>query len=496
MRKLYLLLNDEIAKINPEIYGHFTEHIGGVIYSGIWVGKDSKTENINGFRKYIIDKLKAINCPVIRWPGGCFAEMYNWRDGIGDFRPVRHSFWTKIDGRYESNEVGTHEFAEFCESVGTKPYFAANMTTTTPQEIFEWFDYCMSDEDTTTLAKERKENGRSKPYDIPYWGIGNENWGGGGNMTPEAYIDLYRKYSSVLKSMKFDTKLFACGSDADNFDWTMRFCEAYKDAYKCIDGYTMHYYCRCDGECIEYSDDDWYEQIKRAMYMDDIIKRNWNIISAYGMTDHLKLVVDEWGTWHKPDSGPSKGKNLYEQQSTMRDAMVTAITLNIFNNNCDKVIMANVAQLVNNLHCLFLADEENCITTPTYHIFDMFKEHQGAKAIRTLFETDDISYSFDNEEKSIKDLSISASVKDGYLILTAANTGLEKDITLLPEGVGGKLENTAEMTVLSCDDIRACNTFEEPEKIVPTKKTVDISKGITVEKSSIAAIKIKINDEK
>jgi len=197
--------------IAPEIYGHFTEHIGGVIYDGIWVDKDSKIPNIKGFRKEIIEKLRAINAPVIRWPGGSYADAYDWRDGIGDNRPVRISWWTRHDGKYEPNTVGTHEFMDFCEAVGADAYFAANLTSATPLQIREWMDYCTSPQGTTTLAKEREKNGHSEPFNISYWGVGNENWGSGGNMTPEYYTNEYRKFSTIMHNVapNAQTKLFS-----------------------------------------------------------------------------------------------------------------------------------------------------------------------------------------------------------------------------------------------------------------------------------------------
>ena len=479
MKKIYLMYPMEIGTVSPEIYGHFTEHIGGVIYGGIWVGKNSDIPNIKGFRKDIVEKLKAIHAPVIRWPGGCFAEIYDWRDGIGENRPTRLNWWTNRDGKYESNAVGTHEFMDFCEAVGAKAYFAANLTTVSPLHIRNWMDYCLSPKGSTTLACEREANGHPEPFDIPYWGVGNENWGGGGEMTPQFYSDEFRRFATVLKNDFPNAELFACGEDAARYDWTHGFMRGVEACGVRFSGYAMHYYTHGVGEAIDFTEQDWDGQMKSAALMEDIIKRNWHIICGYGMENKARLVVDEWGCWHKENSGPSKGANLFEQQSTMRDAMVTALTFNIFNNHCDKVRMANAAQLVNNLHCLFLASGENCITTPTYHVFDLYQEHQGAKAIRTA-----VSGKEDDAE-----LTVSASVKDGKTLVTVGNLSCKKDVTVSLESVGGKISGEAEAVLLYSEDVHAHNTFEAPQTVAPIRMDLDIRKPFVLPKAGILAIR-------
>ncbi len=481
MKKVYLVYPQKKGVIAPEIYGHFTEHIGGVIYDGIWVGKDSKIPNIKGFRKDIIEKLKAIKAPVIRWPGGCFAETYDWRDGIGKERPVRVNWWYYKDGRYESNEVGTHEFMDFCEAVGADAYFAANLTSVSPLHVRDWIDYCLSPRGSTSLAKEREENGHPEPFNIPYWGVGNENWGGGGNMTPEHYTNEYRRYYTVMKNVApKDVAFFACGSNAFDFDWTHGVSKSL--GKKWSNGYAMHYYCKFNGssDAVNFTEEEWNNQMVAAATMESIIERNWQIICAYGQQDKLKLVIDEWGCWHPENSGPSKGANLFEQQSTMRDAMVTALTLNIFNNHCEKIKMANVAQLVNNLHALFLSCGEDCITTPTYHVFDMYKEHQGAECIQTVVTDNDII------ENS---LSVSASIKDGKTLVTIGNLSCVEDAEIVLEAAGMDIPETAEAVLLYNDDIHAHNTFDKPDNVVPTEMVIDIKKPILIPKAGILAIR-------
>lgn len=480
MKKIYLMYPQKIGKIAPEIYGHFTEHIGGVIYDGIWVGKDSKIPNIKGFRKDIIEKLRAIKAPVIRWPGGCFAETYDWRDGIGKERPVRMNWWKNADGRYESNEVGTHEFMDFCEEVGAKAYFAANLTTVSPLHIRDWMDYCLSPRGTTTLALEREKNGHPEPFNIPYWGVGNENWGCGGNMTPEYYVNEYRKYSTVMKNAALKAEFFTCGSNNEDYDWTHAVSKNIGRPRVPVDGFAMHYYCRSWDDPVAFTDEEWKTQLLKASKMETIIKRNWNIISAYGKQDRLKLVIDEWGCWHPEGTGPSKGANLYEQQSTIRDAMVTALTLNIFNNNCEKIKMANVAQVVNNLHALFLSGGENCITTPTYHVFDMYKEHQGAECINVIVTNND---EFDQS------ITVSASVKDDKTLITIGNLSCSDDAEIMLEGVGADIPQNAKAVMMYNEDMHAHNTFDTPDMVIPNEIELDLKKAITIPKTAILAIR-------
>ncbi len=493
MKKLYLVFPEKLGTIAPEIYGHFTEHIGGVIYDGIWVGKDSAIPNIKGFRKFIIDKLKEINPPVIRWPGGCFAETYDWRDGIGVNRPVRINWWYNRDHRMETNEVGTHEFMDFCNEVGTKPYFAANITSITPLEVRDWIDYCNSPKGSTTLAKERETNGHSEPFNINYWGIGNENWGGGGNMTPEVYAHEYRKYSTVAYNSAPDLKLIACGPNAADYHWTRECMKVLSDSEKNICGFSLHYYCGYAGDPVAFTKNEYYQQLKQASAMEEILVRHFDIIKGYFMDKQMKLVIDEWGCWHKDGSGPSKGYNLFEQQSSIRDGLVAALTLNIFNNHCDKIMMANIAQLVNNLHSLFLSSGEQCIVTPTYHIFNMYKEHQGATAIKTIVDKDIITFTGkDNKEELLDNISVSASYKEGFVTITIANLSAEDSVILDLETVGAELLENAKITVLSHEDYHAHNTFESPDTVKTYTSDIKLSSGITILPAGVVSIHAEI----
>lgn len=483
-KTVHLLVPDQLGTIAPEIYGHFSEHIGGVFYDGLWVGRDSSIPNIHGFRKQIIDKMRHIHAPVLRWPGGCFAETYDWRDGIGEQRPVRPNWWTANDGRYESNAVGTHEFVELCELMGAKPYFAVNVTSITPLHARDWMDYCLSPRGTTTLALEREKNGHPEPFDIPYWGIGNENWGGGGNMTPDSYALEYRRFATVLHNVPSAPKdLIAGGANGGDYHWTRRLVDSLAGIRRIPGGMSFHYYCGKAGDCVDFTTAQWYELLDRAYRMDELIRRHWSVVQSYQMEKALGLVIDEWGCWHPDGSGPSHGYNLFEQQSTMRDAVISAITLNIFNNQCDKVKMANVAQLVNNLHCLFLAGGEHCIETPTYHVFDMFKHHQGAKAIRTVTE--------DNDALDTR-VSVSASVKDGVLTVTLANCSCEQDAEVSLDLLGAAWNGRATVTTLRGEQMNAHNTFECPDAVAPTDMTDVAPETVIVPAAGVVSVRVAI----
>lgn len=478
--RIYLLYPQKSGIIAPEIYGHFAEHIGGVFYGGLWVGKNSQIPNIRGFHKEMVEKLRHIHAPVIRWPGGCFAEVYDWRDGIGENRPVRLNWWSRNDGRLEPNEVGTHEFMDLCEAVGAKAYFAANLTTMTPMHIRNWMDYCLSPRGSTTLALEREKNGHPEPFCIPYWGVGNENWSGGGNMTPAFYANEFRRYATIMAYNFPQAELIACGENGRDFEWTQTFMREVVNSERHMNGYSMHNYCTgADMDALGFDEAQWDRVIDSACGMEEVICRNWNIISGYGMQKHAALVVDEWGCWYREGSGPSEGRNLFEQQSTLRDAMVTALTLNIFNNHCDKVKMANVAQVCNNLHCLFHSDGERCVATPTYYVYDLYQEHQGARLVPTMIA--------ENIEPA--QLSVSASEKDGKTLLTIGNLSCIHDTQVTLEAVGRTLPAAAEAYLLAHENISAHNTFEQPETVVPVKRVLDLQRAITIPKAGILAVR-------
>jgi len=497
--ELVLNLKRSKGTINPMIYGHFSEHIGGVFYDGLWVGEDSPVENVRGFRKALVDSFKKINPPVLRWPGGCFAETYDWRDGIGprDQRPRRAGWWYNWDKRPETNQVGTHEFVDFCRMVGAEPYFAANLTTSRPLDIREWMEYCQLPAGTTTLADERAANGSVEPFNVEFWGIGNENWGGGGQMTPEMCAREYNRFTAVCERLYSDEtvrpKFIICGPNGHDVEWTRRIMRetmnGHSERSAGIWGVSAHYYCGTAGNPQDFTEDQWYELMFKADFMRRNIDDHRAAMDEFDPERKITLVFDEWGCWHKDGTGPSKGYNLFEQQSSMRDAVVAALTLNIFNNRCDVVSMANIAQLCNNLHSLYLAAGDNFVETPNYHVFDMFKTHQGGRQVDASVHCDIIER---EGFRPMELLSASASEKDGRLTLTLANLHMTEAQTVRLTTVGGALASQAEMTVLVHDDPHACNTFEDPTAIMPTTSAVTLGDTITVPAGGVVSVVVGI----
>ena len=491
-----LVFTKSKGTINKNIYGHFSEHIGGVFYDGLWVGEDSAVPNIRGFRKSLVESFKKINPPVLRWPGGCFAETYDWRDGIGERskRPVTVNWWYNDDKRTEPNQVGTHEFVDFCRLVGAEPYFAANVTSTTPQEIRNWVEYCNFPENLTSLSKLRGTNGDNEPLNLKYWGIGNENWGGGGNMTPQMYAREFMKYKTICDSVNnTGCKFIACGPNGQDYNWTKGFLEEYRyngDHQGSFYGFSLHYYCGAAGHPLSFSEDEYYQMLSQANFMDELIRKHRAVMDYYDPKRTLGIIVDEWGCWHQGGTGPSKGYNLFEQQSTIRDALVAGLTLNIFNNHCDVVVMANVAQLCNNLHSLYLAGKDNFVETPNYFVFDMYKSHQGGKQIKVIddFETIQVK-----DKADIKSVSASASVSDnGDITVTLVNMDYKQDKEITLTSFGGDIGGKAEITVLTSDDPHAHNSFENPKAVQPMSYNKNISGGdtVTLPKSSVVSIVI------
>ncbi len=513
MLKLHINSDAPIAKVEPEIYGHFTEHIGGVFYDGIWVGEDSKVPNIRGLRAELVEKLRAINAPVIRWPGGCFAEIYDWRDGIGprSERPVRINWWNRSDGRYEPNAVGTDEFIDFCRLTGAEPYIAANITSTTPLHIRDWIDYCNSPAGTTTLAKLREKNGSKEPYNVKYWGVGNETWGGGGDMTGETYAHEYRKYAEILNNTCAGLELICSGANHDDWRWAKDVLGIIENSGRHMAGFSLHFYCGTAGTATEFTDEEYYRQLSQALDITRAIDRNWGFVVGYGLERHARLVIDEWGCWHKGGSGPSSHmkdygiegainnpdcvQNLFEQQSTMRDAIVAAATLNIFNNNAEKIKMATVAQLVNNLHCLFLAGGEYCICTPTYHVFDMMKGHMGGTALHVSGETGEINYHNQarNRDMALPNLSVSATIKDDIMTITAANLSVDSTAeALIQPTTYAYSDEEADIAILTSDDVHDHNMYEEPDKVKLSHKKSVFDGHISVPPYSVVTVTVKV----
>lgn len=501
MNKITLDFNCSRGTIAPELYGHFTEHIGGVFYDGLWVGEESKVENIHGFRKAMVDSLKRIAPPVLRWPGGCFAETYDWRDGIGPraSRPRRINWWYYCDGRVESNHVGTHEFMRLCRLTGAQPYVAANMTSISPMHVRDWIEYCNLPAGVTSLADERAQNGDEAPFNVRYWGIGNENWGGGGQMTPERCADEFIRFTTVCRPLTpLNLRFIMCGANGHDLDWTRRMLRQWSGrpwhetpAW----GMSVHYYTNAlsGKDDVNFDEAGWYDELFRADYMRRIVDDHRAVMDQYDPERKLKIVVDEWGNWHIDGTGPSKGSNLFEQQSNMRDAQVAAITLNFFNNRCDVVGMTNVAQLCNNLHSLYLASGEHMVETPNYHVFHMFQGHKGGRHIEAKVEGRVLE---SGKYEPLELLSASASVKNGVLTLTMANLDLTSAADICLFGHNGSIAGEGSLRILYHREPMTCNTFDNPYAIHPTEQKIALSEGsrITLPAASIAVLTVALLD--
>ncbi len=481
--RVTILPDEPIGIISPNLHGQFTEHIGGVIYDGVWVGESSAVPNIGGIRKDLVEGLRKLNVPVVRWPGGCFADSYDWRDGIGprSKRPRRTNFWAnhpqmqKVpDGpqKYEPNQFGTDEFMRFCRLIGAQPYVAANVRSLTPIDLDHWVAYCNSPKGMTSLADARAGNGHAEPYGVLYWGVGNESWGCGGNFTPLEYASEYRRFITWIPEYGLDLRLIASGPNGGDFAWTRGFFEALRakgpDQLDDLWGWALHYYCGTagKGQAIDFTVQEWYELLKKANHMEPLIHQHWAVMGEEDTEHKVKLVVDEWGTWHEPGTEIAPAF-LFGQVPTMRDALVSALTLDIFHRNADKVGMANVAQLINNLNCLFLAHENHFVVTPNFYVFEMYKAHQGGQSLRLLVDAPPVSYGVDTgTNATLWGLAGSASLNEKRLVLTMVNPNAadERHTEIAVRGASIK---TCRVRTLANADIHAHNSFAEPNAVEP-----------------------------
>lgn len=452
-----------IGQINKNIYGHFAEHLGRCIYEGFWVGKDSPIPNINGIRKDVIEALKRIKIPVLRWPGGCFADDYHWRDGIGptEKRPIRiNRWWNSTD----SNHFGTHEFLELCKLLECEPYICGNVGSGTVQEMSDWIEYLNCDLDTT-LTRERARNGHPASFEVKYWGVGNENWGCGGAMSPQYYANEYRRYSTYCSDYG-DHKLFkiACGPNAMDFGWTDKFfaglsgktCQCESRMYA-VDGFAMHYYCGSAGTATEFTETDWYYLLMKALAMEELIEEHRRIMDKYDPKRKIGLICDEWGTWHPEEKGTTT-RWLY-QQNTMRDAVIAALTLNIFNQNADKIIMANIAQTINVLQSVILTDGPKIILTPTFFVYELYAPHQEGMSYPVDHDGDDI------EPLSIPRLHVSCSQKEDIITISIVNTHVSESLVIEIPQLDSPDYKPVSWKCIKGDAIQAHNTFEDPNRV-------------------------------
>lgn len=473
------LIKEKGPKISKYIYGHFAEHLGRCIYEGIYVGEDSSIPNVNGMRTDVVEALKNIKIPVLRWPGGCFADEYHWKDGIGPKENRKKIVNTNWGGVTENNHFGTHEYFELLRQLGCEAYINGNVGSGTVQEMQEWIEYMTMDGESP-MANLRRENGHDAPWKVKFFGVGNESWGCGGNMRPDYYADVYRRYQTFVRQYGKD-KIYkiACGPNIDDYNWMDRVMSI---AAPFMDGISLHHYALTGawedkGPALGFEESQWWSLLKSAKKMDELITKHSTIMDKYDPEKRVGLIVDEWGSWLAVEPGTNPGF-LY-QQNTIRDAMVAALTLNIFHKHADRVHMANIAQTVNVLQAMILTEGDKMVKTPSYHVFDLYKVHQDA----------DVVASYGDESDT---LSYTVSKKDGMISISLCNYSLTDTQTL---DVAGEFDDTiAEARYITADKMDEHNDFEHPENITikdfDGAKLVDGQLSITIPPMSVATIRI------
>ena len=451
--------------INRHIYGHFAEHLGRGIYGGLWVGADSPIPNINGARKDVVDALKRLNIPNLRWPGGCFADEYHWMDGIGPVARRPKMINTHWGGVVEDNSFGTHEFLNLCELLGTEPYICGNVGSGSVEEMSKWVEYVTFDGESP-MANLRRQNGRQEPWKVKYWGVGNENWGCGGNMTAEYYAGEYRRYATYARNYG-DNRLYkvAGGPNTDDYHWMEVMMRDIPNDQK--QGVSLHYYTVTNtwadkGAATVFDDAEYYRTIRKANFMDELVTKHGDIMDRYDPRKRIGLIVDEWGDWFNVE--PNTNPGFLYQQNTVRDAIVAGIHFNIFNNHADRVQMANIAQMVNVLQAIILTEDDKMLLTPTYHAFDMYKVHQDA----TLLPTDVASRTLrDSEGETFDQVSVSASRDaSGKIHISLVNADLRESVEVTCRIEGASRLRKAGGQIIASSDVHDHNTFAEPNKVV------------------------------
>ena len=454
-----LLPSEESPIIEKEIYGQFSEHLGTCIYGGLWVGKDSPIANQDGYRLDVLNALKELHVPVLRWPGGCFADEYHWMDGIGPQSQRKTLVNSNWGGTIEDNSFGTNEFFNLCEILETEPYLCGNVGSGTVQELADWVEYITAE--SGPMAELRKQNGREKPWRLKYLGVGNESWGCGGNFTPHYYADVYRRYQTYCRNFN-GNKLYkiASGANAWDTEWTEVMM---KNAGRYMDGISLHYYTVEDwnnkGSATEFDNTDYYRTLSTCLAIKELVAKHCKVMDKYDPRKRVGLLVDEWGTWFDQEPGSIPG-HLY-QQNTLRDAMVAALSLNIFHDFTDRVKMTNIAQIANVLQAMVLTKGDQMVLTPTYYVFKMYVPHQNAKLIPMEIDSPAAALVGD---KYVPAVSGTASVKNGVTTLSLVNTDLNKtaEISVKLNGVAAKKISGE---ILSAANIQDYNDFGQPEKV-------------------------------
>lgn len=445
--------------ISKYIYGHFSEHLGRCIYGGIWVGKNSSIPNIRGIRKDVLEALNEIRVPVLRWPGGCFADTYHWMDGIGPTEQRPKFVNTTWGGVVEDNSFGTHEFLDLCELLGAEPYISLNVGSGTVREAREWVEYITSDNDSP-MANLRRKNGRKEPWRVKFWGIGNETWGCGGNMTPDYYSDVAKQFSTFCNG---EFKIFS-GGTSDDYNWTETVMKSLQKYQHLIQGYSYHYYTVCHnwtkkGWATRFDESEWFSTMKKTLVVDQELSVHSAIMDQYDPEKKIALIADEWGNWF--DTEPGDNPAFLYQQNTLRDAVTAALYLNIFNNHCDRVRMANLAQTVNVLQSVLLTKDDQLVRTPTFYVFKMYTVHHDATFLPTKVQCDNYSQG----TEAIPAVNVSASRdKEGKIHITVAHLDPNKNRTVTCTIQGATLR-AVHGSIITAETMNAYNDFGKPEAV-------------------------------
>ncbi|WP_235299402.1 alpha-N-arabinofuranosidase [Portibacter marinus] len=469
--------DSESPIISKHIYGHFAEHLGRCIYGGFYVGEDSQIPNTSGVRNDVVEALKALEIPNLRWPGGCFADTYHWKDGIGpkEDRPsILNVWWGNVR---EDNSFGTHDFLNMCELLDTEPYLSANVGSGTVQEFADWIKYTTHPAGSSPMPELRAKNGRTEPWQVKYWGIGNEAWGCGGNMRPEYYADVYRRFATYASDWSNSGGMvrIASGASSSDYKWTEVLMQNIPK--NLIEAIALHHYSVIDwgnkGPAKDFSEKQYFQIMKEALRMEELISKHVAIMDQYDPEKKVDLYVDEWGGWY--DVEPGTNSAFLYQQNTMRDAMLASTTLNIFNNHADRVKFANIAQAINVLQAVILTDEEKLILTPTYHVFKMYTPHHDAQLIPVSFD----SPTYEFEGQKLPAISISASSgKEGKTYLTIANIDARQTHTIEIKVAAIDVDKI-DAKILTSANLQDHNSFEDPDNIVVQEfNNVSMSNGI------------------